>query len=144
MNHSLWIFIAALLYFGQNAATAQTLNTTDYTANAGKVEWSTRQIILEDLPYGIPATRTFTIKNISDKAMEWFEVNPSCVCTSVDFDSAPILSGETRLVKVTYNSAKEGEFYRIVAVKTSFDPDNPVAIVINGNVLAKPAAAEKQ
>jgi Protein of unknown function (DUF1573) len=114
-----------------------TVNPTppDNTKNAGKVEWSQRNFQLDNLPQGVPVTREFTLKNISQEDLIVLSVFTGCHCTVAEWPQEPIAPGQTRSIKVTFDAKKTGEFYKFVTVKTNFDPEQPVALTLRGNVL---------
>jgi hypothetical protein len=50
-----------------------------------------------------------------------------------------VAPGDSTTIKATFDASKEGPFYKIITVTTSFDPENPVALTLVGTVLPKPA-----
>lgn len=114
--------------------TAQTLKSVDNSQNAGKVEWLDRQITTGNVPFGLPVTREFRVKNISSENLMILQVKSSCHCTSTEWDQNPIAPGATGIIKVTYDSQKESDFYRIVAVITNFDSMQSVPLALVGKV----------
>lgn len=136
MKH-LCISIFALLLFTAGIS-AQTINTTDNSLNAGKVEWINRQVNTGDVPFGVPATREFQLKNISTENLMILKVKSGCQCTVAEFSKEPIAPGQTATIKVTYDGQREGAFYRIVMVVTNFDTVQSVPLVLTGKVLPNP------
>lgn len=114
--------------------TAQTLKGVDNSQNAGKVEWLDRQITTGNVPFGVPVTREFRVKNISSENLLILQVKSSCHCTSTEWDQNPIAPGDTGIIKVTYDSQKESDFYRIVAVITNFDSMQSIPLAMVGKV----------
>ena len=118
---------------------AQTLKPVDDSQNSGKVEWLNRQVDTGKIPFGIPVTHEFKLKNISKENLMIFQVRTTCHCTSVDWSREPILPGETTVIRATYDAQREGEFYKILAVSTNFDPAQSVPLAIMGKVEKKTA-----
>jgi hypothetical protein len=117
---------------------AQTLKAVDNSQNAGKVEWLDRQITTGNVPFGTPVTGEFKFKNISTENLLILQVKSSCHCTVTDWDRSPVAPGQTGVIKVIYDSQKEGDFYRIVSVLTNFDSMQGVPLALNGKVDKKP------
>jgi hypothetical protein len=124
-----------------SVATAQTLKAVDTSQNAGKVEWLDRQIVAGNVAFGQPVSREFRVKNISNENLMILQVKSSCHCTTAEWDSNPIAPGKIGLIKITYDSQKEGDFYRIVSVSTNFDSMQPVPLAMVGKVDKKPEAS---
>jgi hypothetical protein len=119
---------------------AQTLKAVDNSQNAGKVEWLDRQITTGSVPFGQPVTREFKVKNISSENLMILQVKSSCYCTVTEWDRNPIAPGQTSLIKITYDSQREGDFYRIVSVITNFDSMQSVPLALVGKVDKKSEA----
>lgn len=130
-----FITFALLLSF---RLSAQTLKAVDNSQNAGKVEWLDRQITTGNVPFGAPVTGEFKFKNISTENLLILQVKSSCHCTVTDWDRSPVAPGQTGVIKVSYDSQKEGDFYRIVSVLTNFDSMQSVPLALTGKVDKKP------
>ncbi len=122
-------------------STAQTLKAVDNSLNSGKVEWLDRQITTGNVPFGQSVTREFRVKNISSENLMILQVKSSCHCTVTEWDQNPVAPGKTGLIKVTYDSQKEGDFYRIVSVITNFDSMQSVPLALVGKVDKIPEAS---
>ncbi len=110
-------------------------NPPDNTKNAGKVEWSQRNFQLDDIPQDVPVIREFRLKNISQEDLIVLSVFTGCHCTVAEWPQEPIPPGQTRVIKVTFDAKQKGDFYKFVTIKTNFDPEQPVALTLRGNVL---------
>lgn len=126
-----------IAFLASTRVSAQGLRNIDNTANAGKVEWGDRQAKLGQIPQGVPVTREFTVTNISKEDLKILSVHPGCHCTAADFSQEPVKPGKTTIIRLTFDAQIPGDFYKIVSVKTNFDPDNAVALVLIGKVIAK-------
>lgn len=114
---------------------AQTVKASDHTLNAGKVEWLKRQVQLDNIPFGVAQKAEFPFKNVSTEPMMITWVQTSCHCTASDWPKEPIEPGQTGVITVEYDALKEGQFFKIVSVITSFDPDKGVPLIISGYVI---------
>lgn len=119
---------------------AQSLKSVDNSQNAGKVEWLDRQITTGNVPFGQAVSREFRFKNISSENLMILQVKSTCHCTVTEWDRNPVGPGKIGTIKVTYDSQKEGDFYRIVSVTTNFDSMQSVPLALAGKVDKKPEA----
>jgi hypothetical protein len=115
---------------------AQKVTIVDGTKNAGKVEWI-RNIDIAEIPFGVPRTVEFLVKNISNEPLLFTNVGTTCGCTVAEYSKEPIAPGATTIIKAIYNAKTEGPFYKIVTVNTNFDKDNSVTLSLQGTVLKK-------
>lgn len=116
---------------------AQEMKIGDPTQNSGKVEWKPMQIRTGTIPYGIPHEEKFEVKNVSTDSLVILEVKSGCHCTVVDWSKAPIAPGDSGSIRITYDALKEGEFYKIIAVTTNFDPEHGTGLSMTGTVSPK-------
>ena len=128
-------FIASILVVLAVPAAAQTVKFVDQSKNAGKVEWLVQQADTGEIPYGVPVTREYVVKNVSEEELVLTEVRSTCHCTVSDWTKEPIAPGATGTIRLTYDALKEGEFYKLFKVYTNFDPDQGIALVLRGKVL---------
>lgn len=140
MQHFFKLSLLFCTLFLTANGTAQTLKAVDNSQNAGKVEWLDRQITTGNVPFGQSVSREFRVKNISSENLMILQVKSSCHCTVTEWDQSPIAPGKTGQIKVTYDSQKEGDFYRIVSVITNFDSMQSVPLALVGKVDKKPQA----
>ncbi|MEY4902732.1 MAG: hypothetical protein RLZZ292_547 [Bacteroidota bacterium] len=136
MQKTIQLFLFIALFFGATVASAQKITIIDGTANAGKVEW-VRQVDLGDIPFDVPATAFFSLKNVSKEPLILLDVHSSCGCTVVEATKEPILPGGETTIKAVYNARTEGAFYKLLTVTTNFDKDNSVTLSIIGTVKKK-------
>lgn len=112
---------------------AQKVTIIDGTKNAGKVEW-VRNIDIGTIPFGVPYTVEFLVKNISSEPLMFTNVGTTCGCTVAEYSKEPIAPGATTIIKAIYNAKTEGPFYKIVTAHTNFDKDNSVTLSLQGTV----------
>lgn len=115
---------------------AQTVSEHDPTKNAGKVAWSARKIDFGTVKQGHPVTRTLWLKNLQREKLSLIQVTSSCHCIEVNWDTAPVRKGKRARIDITFQPEAPGDFYRIVAVTTNFDPQQSIAIPVTGKVSA--------
>ncbi len=123
---------AALL--AVTVSSAQKLSAVDNSQNAGKVEWLNRQADFGKIPFGVPVTREFKVKNISRENLIILQVRTTCSCTSVMWSQEPIPPGQTGAIIATFDAQREGDFYKVLAVSTNFDPAQSVPFALMGKV----------
>ncbi|MBK8967640.1 MAG: DUF1573 domain-containing protein [Lewinellaceae bacterium] len=136
MKSRLFLPAFILLYLaGQTYA--QEMKIGDPTQNSGKVEWKPMQIRTGAIPYGTPHEGKFEVKNVSSDSLVILEVKSGCHCTVADWSKEPIPPGQTGSIRVTYDALKEGEFYKVIAVTTNFDPERGTGLSMTGTVMPK-------
>ena len=138
------IFTCAIALMTATVSGAQTLKAVDDTQNAGKVEWINRSENTGTVPFGIPVTREFKVKNISKENLLILQVRTTCHCVSMDWTREPISPGETGVIRATYDAQREGDFYKIISVNTNFDPNQGVPFAMTGKVDKKLEASTGQ
>lgn len=140
MKRIITLSLFVWVFFLSKNAFAQTLKSVDKSQNAGKVEWLDRQIAVGNVAFGQPVSREFRVKNISSENLIILQVKSTCHCTVAEWQQNPIAPGHTGVIKITYDSQKEGDFYRIVSVSTNFDPMQTIPLALVGKVDKKPMA----
>ncbi len=129
-------FIFTLLFYFTYQLPAQDIQNDDATSNKGKVEWQWR-IQVGDRPYDIPIKAEFTIKNQSNEPLIIQEVQTACHCTIIEYPKEPIGKGMTATIVAIYDAKSEGPFFKIITVRTNFDPDHTVPLAVIGNVKSR-------
>ncbi len=97
---------------------------TAETVDLGKIEQS------------VPATATFTVKNIGKSPLIIESASPSCGCTVSDFTKEPIMPGKTGVITAKYDAAGLNAFEKHVNVKFA-GVDEIKSITFKGEVLSK-------
>ena len=84
-------------------------------------------------------TYVFNFKNKGNAPLVISNVKASCGCTTPSWTKEPIEAGKKGVITVTYNTAgKSGRFTKTITVSTN-DSQEPVILVIKGEVIPKPA-----
>ncbi len=124
------MFVAPLSIF------AQDIIIEDQTDNKGKVEWQWRASV-GTVSFDKPVTAEFIIKNLSDTVLIIKDVVVGCHCTVIDIPKEPIEPGATAILRATYDSKREGRFYKLIRILTNFDPHQFVTLAMEGTVKAR-------
>ena len=105
------------------------------TLNVSKSElaWENRRIDVGSIPRDVPVEVEFHFVNEGDVPVVIENVRTSCGCTAARHSVAPVLPGESSLIRVTYNAKKAGVFRKSITVETS-DDENPMVLLIAGEV----------
>lgn len=119
------------------AQSTSSMEIGDPTQNAGKVKWIPMQIETGDVPFGIPVERTIEAKNISNEDLILLEVISGCHCAVTDWTREPISPGQSGFIRVVYDAQREGEFYKVISIRTNFDPETQLGLGMVGRVLPK-------
>jgi len=136
MKNMLKSFLTLTLLLSIQFAFAQSI-AADNSLNAGKVQWLQNQINTGSVPFGMPVSREFEVKNIGTENLMILQVKSGCFCTLAEWSKEPVEPGHSAKIKVTYDSQREGEFYRIVTVMTNFDTIQAVPLALKGKVDAE-------
>lgn len=85
---------------------------------------------------GVPASHTFTFKNVGNADITLVNVAASCGCTVPNWKGGIYKPGETATITATYNAANEGQFNKTITVTTS---EGVNVLTITGNVMNQTA-----
>jgi len=110
-----------------------------------QIEFEQEVIDYGTIAHNADGKREFVLKNIGDAPLVITRVKGSCGCTVPTKPTAPILPGETGVIKVKYATNRVGAFSKTVTV-TSNAVNYPSKVVrIKGKVLADaPSVMEKK
>jgi len=98
-----------------------------------EVSWETMDMKLNTIEYRVPKEVRFTMTNTGELPVLITNVKASCGCTKVKYPKQPVQPGESVSLKVTYNAAKKGKFYKTVSVYIQGEL-NPHKLKITGEV----------
>jgi hypothetical protein len=85
-----------------------------------------------NLRQGIPASHTFSFKNVGNRDITLVNVAASCGCTTPNWKGGAYKPGESGEITATYNAASEGPFNKTITVTTS---EGVVLLTISGTVM---------
>lgn len=92
------------------------------------------------IPQGTPVTTEFKFTNIGQEPLILADVKPTCGCTIADYTKTPVKSGETGIIKITYNAAAAYPFNKTIVVTSNAKTPQKYLVIV-GEVVAKPAPA---
>lgn len=120
------ILIAALLSVSAMSVQAQRLVATSQVVDCGKTG------------YRVPATATFELKNKSSRRLIIDGVKTDCGCTTLSMPDKELASGETCIVKLTYDAQLLGHYEKKAVVnfrtrQSTSEP--PLTLTMKGVVL---------
>ena len=81
-----------------------------------------------------PVTAEFEVNNSSSNPLTITGVRASCGCTKTDYPTSSIPAGQTFPIRVTYDAAQMGHFYKLVGVYAE-GVDQPLMLIIKGVVV---------
>jgi hypothetical protein len=93
------------------------------------------------IPVSGPAEVTFTVTNKGNAPLLMTAAKSSCGCTVAEYTKEPIKSGESGIVKATYNAARQGTFTKTVIVTFDGVAQGDV-LTLKGEVQAPAPAGE--
>jgi hypothetical protein len=109
-------------------------------ATAQKMEFETIEVNYGDIVKGTNGVREFKFKNTGAAPLIIESAQGSCGCTVPDYPREPIMPGETKSVKVKYDTQRVGPFTKYVTLKSNSTENSEVRLTIRGNVQEEPAA----
>lgn len=108
--------------------------------SAQKIEFETLEINYGDIAKGANGVREFKFKNTSDAPLIIENATGSCGCTVPDYPREPIMPGETKSVRVRYDTQRVGPFTKYVTLTTNAKDNTSIRLTIRGNVQPEPDA----
>jgi Protein of unknown function (DUF1573) len=108
--------------------------------SAQKIEFETLEINYGDIAKGANGVREFKFKNTSDVPLIIEGAQGSCGCTVPDYPKEPIMPGETKSVRVKYDTQRTGPFTKYVTLTTNAKDNTSIRLTIRGNVNPEPDA----
>ncbi|MEN9699779.1 MAG: hypothetical protein RLZZ301_977 [Bacteroidota bacterium] len=125
--------ILSFLLVCVNAMFAQTTPTTKAVKPA--LQFTTLEIVRENIPYGSEELFVFEFKNTTKKPIVISNVQTSCGCTAAEKPEAPIGKGKKGVIKVHYDTKRVGAFTKTITVFSN--AGEPVVLTIKGTVLSQ-------
>ncbi len=113
-------------------------------ATAQKMEFETLEVNYGDIVKGANGVREFKFKNTGTAPLIIESAQGSCGCTVPDYPREPIMPGETKSVKVKYDTQRTGPFTKYVTLKSNSTVNSQVQLTIRGNVAEEPSATPEK
>ncbi|HBG69440.1 MAG: hypothetical protein A2W93_15310 [Bacteroidetes bacterium GWF2_43_63] len=110
-------FVAA-----QNVATGPVISFEKLTHDFGSIS------------KGTPISYDFVFTNTGKQPLLLSEPRSSCGCTVPSYPKEPIMPGQKKSIKITFDAEKEGDFSKQVNILSNAE-NSPVVIVIKGKVI---------
>lgn len=133
---SLATLIASMLF----SFTVPSNNATPIPVVSLKIAGTPKLLLKKDvhdfgeIPQGKPVSVEFVFTNDGDAPLLISDVVSVCGCTVPDFPKAPIATGKSSKIKVTYNAANKGSFSKSITIKSNSEEESKV-VTIKGTVL---------
>jgi len=106
----------------QNVATGPVISFEKLTHDFGQIK------------QGTPVSFEFVFTNTGKEPLLLSEPRSSCGCTVPSYPKEPIMPGQKKSIKITFDAEKSGDFSKQVNVLSNAE-NSPVVIVIKGNVM---------
>ena len=87
---------------------------------------------------GVNGICDFSFTNTGKEPLIIVSVKSSCGCTIPEYPQKPILPGQTDVIKVKYDTQRQGPINRTVTIESN-SKNSPVVLSITGNVVPKDA-----
>jgi len=87
-----------------------------------------------EIPEDSDGSCTFTFKNLGDEAIVINRVRSTCGCTVPEWPREPVEPGDTGQIRVVYNTASQGSFYKSIYVYSTA-ANSPVKLQVKGKVV---------
>ena len=127
-----------LLLAGTGFSGLAQVPAADTTPTIPRIQWLPRQMDVGKVPYGVPVTREYTVRNNSDSLLLIHNVRTGCHCTTATWTTEPIEPGQAGSVRITFDALREEEFYKVIIVFTNQDIEQPMGLIFKGIVGKKP------
>jgi hypothetical protein len=142
------LFASIALVFGLNAGlNAQESVIPNPDPNAPDMKFESEVIDFGAIDWDSNGLREFKFTNIGKTPLTITSVNGECGCTATTIDgkpgwpTEPILPGKSGVIKVKYDTKREGRFEKNVTI-TSNSKFATKKVRIKGEIKAKPQTAE--
>jgi hypothetical protein len=94
-----------------------------------RIAFDTKELTFSSVREGVKITAEFPFTNTGDANLEIISINPSCGCTTADYDKV-VAPGERGMVTLLLDTNDiTGAFRKTAVVKTN-DPSNPVVTLV--------------
>ena len=115
--------------------------STVFAQGKAPIEFKVVKHSFGKIKQNVPASYTFTFKNIANSPVVIESATAECGCTTPEYPKGVIAKGASEKIKVTYNAAAIGSFTKRVTVRLA-KVSEPVILTIDGEVI-DPKAPQK-
>jgi hypothetical protein len=106
------------------------------------LNFTTLEIVRNDIPYGTDDMFAFEFKNESKTPAIIQNVQTSCGCTTAKKPEEPIKPGKKSEISVKYDTKRVGQFTKTITITSNVS--EPIVLTIKGNVLPQEGTAPTQ
>ncbi len=137
--------IVVMLFAFSYISNAQTSVVPNADPNAADIKFESEVLDYGTIEWDANGLREFKITNVGKSPLTITSVTGECGCTATTIDGKPgwpqepILPGKSGVIKVKYDTHREGRFEKNVTV-TSNAKLSTVKVRIKGEVKAKPVS----
>jgi len=107
---------------------------------AQNIEFETLEINYGSIVKGANGVREFKFKNTGNAPLIIQHAQGSCGCTVPDYPREPIMPGESKVIRVSYDTQRVGDFTKTVALTSNSKDNQSTTLTIRGTVLPEPNA----
>jgi len=119
---ALLICLPLIFLSAQNVATGPVISFEELTHDFGTVK------------QGVPVVYDFVFTNTGKQPLLLSEPRSSCGCTVPSYPKEPIMPGQKKTIKITFDAEKTGDFSKQVNILSNAE-NSPVVIVVKGKVI---------
>jgi hypothetical protein len=136
-----------VVMFGLNLSSSAQSVIPNPDPNAPEIKFESEVIDYGSIDYDANGIREFKFTNVGKTPLTITSVTGECGCTATTIDGKPgwpqepILPGKSGVIKVKYDTKREGRFEKNVTV-TSNSKLSTMKVRIKGEIKAKPATGE--
>lgn len=92
-----------------------------------------KYVTVDTIPFNIPITINYEFKNTGKSDLIIKNIVTSCGCASAEYPKMPIKKRKKGIIKLTYNAATKGIFYKTLLIESNA-ANSPTPIAIQGFV----------
>ena len=103
-----------------------------------RIEFETLEVNYGEIAKGSNGVRELKFKNTGDAPLTIENAQGSCGCVVPDYPREPIMPGETKSIRVKYDTQRVGFFTKYVTITTNATNYTTLRITVRGNVQPEP------
>lgn len=125
------LYLLILILAGLFACSGNTENKAK--KKEARIEFKKNTHDFGNIDFGGDGTCEFVFTNTGKVPLVLSNVTSSCGCTVPDWPHEPVKAGENEIIRVSYDTYKEGAFTKSVTVLSNAE-NSPVRLFIKGRV----------
>lgn len=135
------LFAAASLSIAQTEKAQSDAKPAAENKNAPSMKFKEEEFNFGTIKQGEKVVHEFVFENTGKEPLMITEAHGSCGCTVPDYPKEPIMKGEKKVIKVTFDSAGKMGLQDKTVTITSNAPDSPKVLHVKGNIIQAAAAS---